>query len=150
MWLAEKEKMGSKDSDSATSNGGNSGAEEENDVANITGDAKIDKIILSVDNVESVSNGLLILDIFLETLKVPVHAINLKTLTERTADLLHASMMDDLTPDHSFNSLNSILSIFKIFVISIKFHSLQRFCILCQRTSYKLCWTIPLFLRMIC
>lgn len=115
MWLAEKEKMGSKDSDSATSNGGNSGAEEENDVANITGDAKIDKIILSVDNVESVSNGLLILDIFLETLKVPVHAINLKTLTERTADLLHASMMDDLTPDHSFNSLNSILSIFKIF-----------------------------------
>lgn len=107
-WLAEKEKMGSKDTTAGP-------ADAENDTANVTKNAKIDKIILSVENVESVSNGLLLLDIFLEILKVPVHAINLKTLTERTADLLHASMMDDMTPDHSFNSLNSILSIFKIF-----------------------------------
>ncbi|GAV27883.1 hypothetical protein PMKS-001351 [Pichia membranifaciens] len=107
-WLAEKEKMGSKDTAAGLVDG-------ENGTANVTRNAKIDKIILSVENVESVSNGLLLLDIFLEIMKVPVHAINLKTLTERTADLLHASMMDDLTPDHSFNSLNSILSIFKIF-----------------------------------
>lgn len=76
---------------------------------------KIDKLIIPIDNVESVSNGLLLLDLFLENLKVPIHAINLKTLTERTADLLHASMIDGLATSHDYKSLNSVISIFRIF-----------------------------------
>lgn len=78
-------------------------------------DHKIDKLIIPVDNIESVSNGLLLLDLLLENLKVPIHAINLKTLTERTADLLHASMIDDTNTEQNLKSLNSILTIFKIF-----------------------------------
>lgn len=78
---------------------------------------KLNKIILTVEDVESLSTDLLILDLLLENAKVPIHAINLKTLTERTADILHASMLYETSNDHDhdYNSLNSILSVFKIF-----------------------------------
>jgi Kef-type K+ transport system membrane component KefB len=105
-WIAEKQKLG-KDDASIISK------ESHKDMKN--DEISIEKIILTVDDVESLSTGLLIMDMLLENAKVPVHAINLKTLTERTADVLHASMMNEEAPDHKFNSLNSILSIFNIF-----------------------------------
>lgn len=115
MWINEKNKLGSNDDSGDTSSSKNGDNLEHTDDSIGYSDIKIDKLILTVDNVESLSIDLLILDIFLENIKIPIHAINLKTLTERTADVLHASMINDVTADHSFNSLNSILSIFNIF-----------------------------------
>ena len=117
-WIAEKNKLDVHEKDTSHS---------ESDDANVdipvTTDVtlediknyKIGKLILTVDDVESLSTGLLVLDLFLENFKIPVHTINLKTLTERTADVLHASMMNERATNHDFNSLNSLLSIFKIF-----------------------------------
>lgn len=125
-WIIEKQKI-----ESNSANGSGNGTENEKTITGdstnddtdkpqdtssiISQDTNIQKMILMVNDVESISNGFLILDIFFQHTKLPIHAINLKTLTERTSDVLHASMMNDLTPDHDFNSLNSILSIFKIF-----------------------------------
>lgn len=111
-WLAEKEKLGTDDESINTIE---SEHENENDNDLIKLDIKIDKIILTVDDLESVSTGLFILDILLENSKIPIHAINMKALTERTADVLHASMINEYSLDQNFNSLNSTLSIFNIF-----------------------------------
>lgn len=78
-------------------------------------DIVIDKLILAVDDVDSLSTGMLIIDILLENAQIPIHAINMKTLTERTADILHASMMNEDENQHGYTSLNSTLSVFSIF-----------------------------------
>lgn len=118
-WIAEKqkEKLKKKKSKNNMNIGNDSDNDDEKYNIETIKNLQIDKLIIPIDNVESVSNGLLLLDMFLEILNVPIHVINLKTLTERTADLLHASMMDEFTPnyDHDLKSLNSVLSIFKIF-----------------------------------
>lgn len=75
-------------------------------------DFQIDKVVVCLDTMDSVSNNLILLDLFLDS-KIGIHAINTKTLTERTADLLHASMIQGNEVD--FNSINSILSIVKMF-----------------------------------
>lgn len=78
-------------------------------------ETEICRIILTVEDMESLSTDLLILGIFSQQCSVPIHAINIKTLTDRTADVLHASMMKEDSSPHEFNSLNSILSVLKIF-----------------------------------
>lgn len=77
-----------------------------------------DRLILPVDGLESVSNNLILVDRFCIATGMPMHAVNLKQLTERTADLLHASMMRDM--DDQFDQfdgqyLNALLSILKVF-----------------------------------
>ncbi|QPG77186.1 hypothetical protein FOA43_004593 [Brettanomyces nanus] len=79
---------------------------------------RFDKLILPVDSLESVSNNLILVDRFCKPGKIPMHAVNIKQLTGRTADLLHASMMQEM--DDKFDQfdgqyLNAILSILKIF-----------------------------------
>lgn len=74
---------------------------------------QIDKVIVCLDTMDSVSNNLILLDLLMESSNVGVHAINVKMLTERTADLLHASMIHG--NDVDFHSINSILSIVKMF-----------------------------------
>ncbi|TID28395.1 hypothetical protein CANINC_002573 [Pichia inconspicua] len=86
-----------------------------NEVSNIEKDVEIKRLILTVEDMESLSTDLLILGIFSQQCLIPIHAINIKTLTDRTADVLHASMMKEDTSPHDFNSLNSILSVLKIF-----------------------------------
>lgn len=81
-------------------------------------DFQIDKAIVCVDTMDSVSNNLILLDLLMDSSKIGIHAINVKTLTERTADLLHASMIQGNEVD--FHSINSILSIVKMFSHSNK------------------------------
>ncbi|VEU21937.1 DEKNAAC102947 [Brettanomyces naardenensis] len=79
---------------------------------------RFDKLILPVDSLESVSNNLILIDRFCKPGRIPMHAVNLKQLTDRTADLLHASMMremDDQFDQFDGQYLNGILSILKIF-----------------------------------
>lgn len=79
---------------------------------------RFDKLILPVDSLESVSNNLILMDRFCKPGKIPIHAVNIKHLTERTADMLHASMvrdMDDQFDQFDGQYLNGILSILKIF-----------------------------------
>lgn len=76
-------------------------------------DFQIDKVIVCLDTMDSVSNNLILIDLMMDSSNIGVHAINIKTLTERTADLLHASMIQGDEID--FHSINSILSIVKMF-----------------------------------
>lgn len=79
---------------------------------------RFDKLILPVDSLESVSNNLILVDRFCKPGGIPMHAVNIKELTDRTADLLHASMMHEMdghVDQFDGHFLNAILSILKIF-----------------------------------
>lgn len=84
-------------------------------------DFNFDKLIVSVDTIETVANNLLLLDLMFEYGEFAVHAISLKTLSERTADLLHASMLHESRFELDLNTLNPILSILKMFCHFKKF-----------------------------
>ncbi|GME82183.1 unnamed protein product [Ambrosiozyma monospora] len=71
-------------------------------------------LVLPADNLEAVSNNLILLDHISVPTGLPIHAVNVKMLTDRTADLFHASMIND-DRGNSQEALNSILSILKVF-----------------------------------
>ncbi|KAG7801633.1 hypothetical protein KL944_003365 [Ogataea haglerorum] len=72
------------------------------------------RLVLNANNVENISTDLVFLDHLAIPEHIPVHAVNVKSLTERTADLLYASMLKGEQTDDSFQ-LNAILNILKIF-----------------------------------
>ncbi|ODV87291.1 hypothetical protein CANARDRAFT_5838 [[Candida] arabinofermentans NRRL YB-2248] len=94
-------------------------------------DVRFSKLILPVNNLESVSTDLILLDHLSQPTKLPIHGINVKTLTQRTADLLQASMLKDDNYKSDEHRLNSILSIIKIFsdLNKIPFSSEIIFCL---------------------
>ncbi|KAG7885060.1 hypothetical protein KL938_001317 [Ogataea parapolymorpha] len=72
------------------------------------------RLVLNANNVENISTDLIFLDHLAIPERIPVHAVNVKSLTERTADLLYASMLKGEQTGDNFQ-LNAILNILKIF-----------------------------------
>ncbi|KAH3665513.1 hypothetical protein OGAPHI_003699 [Ogataea philodendri] len=76
---------------------------------------KFQRLVLPVNELETISTGLVLLDYICEPTKLPVLGVNVKVLTQRTADLLQASMLGNQSLRFDKEQLNPLLSILKVF-----------------------------------